>query len=218
MGLVLGIFLVVVAIVAALVISSRKQDRTLTQPNTEPSTREAAPAPESEPKLIELTHAQCEKIFLELPKAENGEVQYDDIMATRERMLAPYQLAGQNSSVDWNFDSILDECKMGELVFEYEDSVHGDCDICTVYVLSRATAVVTRDDIHDEFHYFVFTDWTTESLIAKLESMLTEGYDEEWEECYSPWDDEEWTSEDENTVRRTGMADLRKNLANFFMS
>lgn len=222
MGLVLGILLVVVAIVAALVISSRKQAPALSQPNPEPSRDEVALVPEqaskAETKLVELTRSQCEQIVLELPRGEDGEIQYDDIMAARERMLAPYRTEGHDSSIDWNFDAVLDECKMGELIFDYEDSIHGDCDICMVYVLSRSTVLVTRDDIHDDFYYFVFTDWTTDTLIAKLESMLTEGYDEEWEECYSPWDDEEWTSKDENTVRRSGMADLRKNLANYFMS
>lgn len=216
MGFVLGILLVLVVIAAVVAINSRKQAVTLPQSNTEPSTPEIAPQPS--PHDLILTRSQCEQIVLELPRAEDGEVKYEDIQAVRERMLAPYRTEGHDSSIDWNFDAVLDECKMGELIFDYEDSIHGDCDICMVYVLSRSTVLVTRDDIRDDFYYFVFTDWTTDTLIAKLESMLTDGYDEEWEECYSPWDDEEWTSEDENTVRRSGMTELRTNLSNYFVS
>ncbi|MCW5942652.1 MAG: hypothetical protein KIS66_10500 [Fimbriimonadaceae bacterium] len=85
-----------------------------------------------------------------------------------------------------------------------------------VHLLPKRTIVLTfwQTDSEEEILPRVLYEWTPGRVIAQARAMIREYQDgADWYGCLSPWDDAEFESDGSETILRSGMAELRRNLS-----
>lgn len=158
----------------------------------------------SQEGIVRFSKADWEQAILALPRNEEGRVGVHSLYELKTMILAPFQEASGRTDLDWNYAEIEAECKVGQLIIDYDETRMDSAALCDVLVLSKATATFSYEMFSDDYFFYVVQDWTPKSLVDQVEVKFIEDQDLEDDFDISDWDDDEWEPGEES-ARCLGM-------------